>query len=202
MATIGGTYSPRIGQEANNALARRVRAVQGRPWWNILFAMVGWIFAVLVWDEIPWFRLFYGAQLGQLSSGPLFEIFNLIRSPVLGCLICAVLGYQCVQVWQYAKAWRQLRGGAERPWSVSLSPEGYSSEDGTIKLTAPWAEFRALLPCGRFWMFVTGGRYDFVDARAFPNRSAERAFIAEALSYMSEEARARSTEATAFIEAK
>lgn len=125
-----------------------------------------------------------------------------------GVAVGAVLG---IFLWNFVdKKWREavynkqfaMRGGTDTyPITVSVTASGLAYEDGTISSTAKWAHVSELLLIDDTWFFlVQMSTFCHVPKRLFKDGPIERSFIAEALSFMAEAARARSEDAVKFAE--
>jgi len=88
------------------------------------------------------------------------------------------------------------RGQAfEQTLTFRLTPDALAYDLGDLTMTARWACVTDLFRTPKHWVFLVQSSAMVIPRRFFPTPEAERNFIAEALSRMTEPARARSPEA-------
>ena len=91
------------------------------------------------------------------------------------------------------------RGLATRfTYALEISSEGLSQESGRVKSLADWSAVTEVFRAKGYWIFLVQTNAWVLPTRFFPDHAAEKAFLSEALGYMSPEARVRSPEAEAF----
>lgn len=88
---------------------------------------------------------------------------------------------------------------ADVPVEVEIGPEGVRQNYGDLVYAARWTRVSDLMRAGEYWVFVALGQPIYVPRRFFATPEAERAFLAAALDHMDEASRARSPQATAFL---
>lgn len=183
MASINGTIRIGEAQATCNATARRQR---GGAWQYIILMMAMWIggavlgFAVAhhrQWDEI------WGACVGAM--------FGLIAYQVLA---------KRLVVWRFR---RRLTGAGtplDMPAAMRVTPEALVYTVADIEKRGRWAAVSELFHAKGYWIFMVQSEPWFAPDLFFVSDADKRAFLSEALSHMSAEARARSKEAVKFAE--
>lgn len=104
--------------------------------------------------------------------------------------------------WDLGRFRREFRARGHDPdltISTSLGPDRLSHSVGGIEHLVQWPVVTELFRIRGYWVFVAQGTSVWMPRRFFPDAAAERAFIAGALSYMSDAARRRSGRAEAFV---
>lgn len=95
------------------------------------------------------------------------------------------------------------RGHAlELPMSLVIEPDALVHSVGAVEQRARWSAVTELFPVRGYWVFVVQASTIWAPDRFFPDEPARRAFIAEALAHMSNEARKRSAKAEAYASAR
>lgn len=87
----------------------------------------------------------------------------------------------------------------ELPHRVEVSVEHLTYEVGGVTQTARWSAVDELFRAHDYWVFLAQAHYMFAPRRYFADESEEKLFLKDALSHMSEDARARSAEAVRFV---
>lgn len=92
------------------------------------------------------------------------------------------------------------RGQAyEQPLTLRLTPEALVYDLGDLKMTANWRCVTDLFQTRKYWVFLVQSSAMVLPRRLFPTSEAEQRFIAEAMSRMTDAARARSPDAAVLI---
>ncbi|WP_206185949.1 YcxB family protein [Sphingosinicella sp. BN140058] len=92
------------------------------------------------------------------------------------------------------------RGQAyEQPLTLRLTPEGLDYDLGDVRMTARWACVTDFYRTRKYWVFLVQSSAMVLPRRFFASAEAERAFIAEALSRMTQTAQARSSDAAQLV---
>lgn len=92
------------------------------------------------------------------------------------------------------------RGQAfEQTLTFRLTPEALIYDVGDLTMTARWACVTDLYRTRKHWVFLVQSSAMVLPHRFFPTPGAERDFIAEALSRMTDAARARSPDAVKVV---
>lgn len=105
-------------------------------------------------------------------------------------------------VWRFRK---QLTGKGlplDMPVHLTLSPDLLSYELADVQQRAKWNAVSELFFTKGYWIFLVQATPWFAPKRLFADEAAERLFVQEALSHMTEAARARSPQAVKFAEAE
>lgn len=209
MASVSGTY--RLN-EVLPVMPELQRRMYGRSNANRVLLLVGvaaiWALGFNIWGWISWDTLSVGKLWFNSESAPswIFSIDHFIRD-VIGSRLFGGLLMLCLGLLVIGRAERANQGYAtleERgisgliPWTTTLSPEAMIADDGDVRRIIKWRAVSELFPFRDYWIFVVQTGCDIVDRRSFANADAEREFIAEALSHMSEAARVRSKDAVNF----
>jgi hypothetical protein len=85
------------------------------------------------------------------------------------------------------------RGQAyEQPLTLRLTPEALVYDLGDLTMTANWRCVTDLFQTRKYWVFLVQSSAMVLPRRFFPTSEAEQTFIAEAMSRMTDAARARS----------
>lgn len=88
------------------------------------------------------------------------------------------------------------RGQAyEQPLSLRLTPEALVYDLGDLTMTANWRCVTDLFQTRKYWVFLVQSSAMVLPRRFFTTAEAEHNFIAEAMSRMTDAARARSPDA-------
>jgi hypothetical protein len=170
----------RVG-EANatvEAIARRQRGSQWYYWAALVLLDTAGAFAgAKAWPERP--------DLGIVA----------------GVLIATVIYVQLARRWTVARVRSRFAKqglGTELDLSMQILSDVFCYRVGDVDQRASWRAVTELFHSRHYWIFLVQGSAWFLPQRFFAEKEAERAFIGEALLRMTDEARARSPEATAF----
>ncbi len=94
------------------------------------------------------------------------------------------------------------RGQAyEQALTFRLTPEALVYDLDDLTMSARWICVTDLYQTRKYWVFLVQSSAMVLPRRFFPTEEAERAFIAQALSRMTDAARDRSPDATRFVSA-
>lgn len=138
------------------------------------------------------------AVLGFRLAGaePVGESFGF---SILICgLIGWVIGLRLCQRLSSAAYNRMLDASgmpAQNTFRAILSPDGVTLTSERQSFFGSWATISDLMLIDAYWAFVCDGMGLFVPRRFFATPEQERAFLAEALSFMTERSRGRSPDA-------
>lgn len=92
------------------------------------------------------------------------------------------------------------RGQAyEQPLTFRLTPDAIAYDLADLTMTARWSCVTDVYATSKYWVFLVQSSAMVLPRRFFSTREAERAFMAEAVSRMSDAARARSPDAVRFV---
>lgn len=170
----------RVGEASGTmmAIAQRQR---GRPWIHYALVAVlagaGSFAGANLWPS--------DAQLGTIVGG------------LAGVLVYYALSRRMTQA-RFRARMVEKGFAPELPLSMEIAPDALHYRIGDVRQTASWSAVSELFHNRQYWIFLVQSSPWFAPQRFFADTDAERAFIAEALSRMSEAARSRSAEAVAF----
>jgi hypothetical protein len=185
MSSVSGTI--RIGEAAPTARSTLKRQ-RGSKWPLILTMLAMWLgggaigFAVghyAGWEEI----LCAGA-------GALVGVFAYPR-------FCRM-----ISVWQFRKTLTGKGVPLDLQTRMQITADEIVYETGDVVAHARWRAVSELYYAKGYWIFLVQSSPWTVPDHFFSEANQKRAFIAEALSYMSEAARARSPQAVKFAEGR
>lgn len=145
------------------------------------------------------------ALLAAFTVGGYFIVSALLPGQDWGALLGLAVGYLV-----YARFVRPLtiarfrdrftaRGlPLEMPMRIDIGSEALTSELGGVKRIVEWQVVTELFHSHGYWIFIAQADSIFAPERHFASLEEQRAFVAAALSHMSEAARTRSAYAVAF----
>ena len=128
-----------------------------------------------------------------------------------------LLGIMLAGIASYATFYAMLRQGVlarfrkkfadrglplELPLRVEASRDGLVYEVGGVKQLAQWPCVTEAFLSHGYWIFMAQGSFFFAPTRFFASKNDERAFIAAAAEFLSEDAKARSPDVLAFLQAQ
>jgi hypothetical protein len=120
---------------------------------------------------------------------------------LLGCAVWRPL-YMKWCVSGYRRRFAERGQSRELPLSLEIEPTVLRYTLGGVEQRAQWSAVTDLIRVPGYWVFIVQADAYFAADRFFANTDAQRAFVAEALSHMTEAARARSADAEAFARPK
>jgi hypothetical protein len=188
MASITGTI--RIG-EANAACGKIGRRQRGPIYvfylWMTAFAAIGGAlgYAVDRWttdwvySEVQIYGWAIGAWLG---------------------IVAYVFAGRKIGVWRFRKLLTAKGTPLDLPTRLEITPDVFFYEMADVHSSAKWSAVSEIFHAKGYWIFLVQAWPWFAADRFFASEEEKRAFLREALSYMSEEARARSPDAVKFVE--
>ncbi len=139
-----------------------------------------------------------GMLLGAWLSESWFAAVISVEFAVLG-LGVGLLVIQILAPRLMRKALAKRGQPYEQPLTLRLTPEGLVYDLADMTMTARWSSVTDLYQTRKYWVFLVQSSAMVLPRRFFANPEAERAFIGEALSRMSDAARARSPEAARLL---
>jgi len=181
MTTITGTIRIGEAQATMNATARHLRG--GTAWfWVLMLVLVAGVGTLGMWlSAIADLPLVIGWLVGACGGG-----FAYVR-------LCKVLA-----VWRCRKTLTGKGVPLDLPVRLEVSPDAFTYAIGDVVSTARWAAVTEIFFDKGWWIFMVQGSPWFAADRFFANDADKRAFLREALSHISEDARARSPAAVTF----
>jgi hypothetical protein len=180
MATVSGTL--KVGEANGTRAAIRNRTVGYEPSW--MFVMILFVIGGMV---LGYTALRSDPMLGGLGGG-----------------FGGMLAYYPASQWWMTRIYRARlkKNGTsfERPFVVELAREALSYEHGDVRHIAKWQCVSDLFFSSGYWIFLAQSYPCLIPKRSFADHAAEQAFVADALSHMTDAARARSPQAIKFAE--
>ncbi len=88
----------------------------------------------------------------------------------------------------------------EQPLTFRLTPDALVYDLADLTMTARWLCVTDLYQTRKYWVFLVQSSAMVLPRRFFATKEAERGFIVEAMSRMTDAARARSQDAARFVE--
>jgi len=125
--------------------------------------------------------------------------FTGCSAAVVALLVWHFIGRRYL-VWQFRKNMMARGVPMHVPVRVDISPEALVYDSKDVVHHVLWRGVSELYRKKGYWIFMVHSTGYYVAARFFADKKNELAFITEALSYMSDEARARSKGARKFVE--
>ncbi len=139
-----------------------------------------------------------GVPVGAWASGSWLDAITSVEFTFIGLGV----GLLIIQ-WLAGPSSRKAlaaRGQAyEQALTLRLTPESLIYDLGELTMTARWSCLTDLYRTRKYWVFLVQSSAMVLPRRFFATPQAEHAFIAEAVSRMTDAARARSPDATGFI---
>ena len=142
--------------------------------------------------------LVVGIPLGAWASGSWFSAMVSVEF-ALGGLLLGVFMVQWLAGPAMRKALAQRGQRYEQSLTLRLTPEALVYDLADLTMTANWVCVTDLYRTSKYWVFLVQSSAMVLPRRFFASTEAEREFIAEVMSRMSEAARARSPDAVAVI---
>ncbi len=146
-----------------------------------------------LWNGKSWVDAVARAALTILSDAPLVALVAVCVSVVLWTRMESRFAIRFV-----SRLAQQADGLEPRPTRVTIAAAALTYQDGGVTTTAEWPSVVDLFASNGYWIFLLIAQPIVLPKRFFADGTAEHAFIAEALSYMSDESRARSRGAVKF----
>jgi hypothetical protein len=182
MTTISGTI--RIG-EAQATCAATAKRQRGSTWpfWGLMLALVvglgvgGAVLAMVLKAE-PVLGWGIGAVCGLVAYARLSRVFG---------------------VWRFRKTLTGTGIALDLPSRFEITPDTFVHEIGDVITHAKWSAVTEVFHDMGWWIFMVQSDPWLVPDRFFADVAEARAFLREALSHMSEAARARSGDAVKFV---
>lgn len=139
-----------------------------------------------------------GIPLGAWASGSWLAAALSVEFAILG-LGVGLLIVQRLAGPSTRKALAERGQTYEQSLTLRLSPEGLVYDLGDLKMIARWPCVTDLYQTRKHWVFLVQSSAMVLPRRFFATPEAERDFIVEASSRMTEAARARSPDATKIV---
>jgi hypothetical protein len=183
MTAISGTI--RIG-EAQATCAATAKRQRGAAWPYFVVMAGLWIGGAVI-----------GWVLGRVLH------VDVILAACAGAVI-GLLSYRTVcnrlVVWRFRKRLTGTGTPLDMPARMEMTPEALTYELADIAKRGRWPAVSELFRAKGYWIFMVQSEPWFAPDHFFKSDGDKRAFLREALSHMSPEARARSRAAVKFVE--
>lgn len=144
-----------------------------------------------------------GAVLGEtiaprlgLASGGIGVWIGLF----VAALIYTLFGRKFV-VWRFRKRLADRAIPMDMPLIMEITADALSYKVGDVEQKAKWGVVTEIFRSYGYWIFMVQASAWFAPEHFFANSDEEKLFLKAALRYMSDGARTRSSDATAFTEA-
>ncbi len=139
-----------------------------------------------------------GIPLGAWASGSWLSATMSVES-ALGGLLLGVFIVQWLAGPAMRKALAERGQRYEQALTLRLTPDALVYDLGDLTMTANWPCVTDLYRTRKYWVFLVQSSAMVLPHRFFATTEAEREFMAEAMSRMSDAARARSSDAVRFV---
>ena len=139
-----------------------------------------------------------GIPVGAWTSGSWLAAAMSVEFAVLG-LGVGLLVIQMLAGPSMRKALAKRGQAYEQSLTLRLTPEALVYDLADVTMTARWPCVTDLYQTRKYWVFLVQSSAMVLPRRFFTTPQAERDFIAEAMSRMTDAARARSPDATRVI---
>jgi hypothetical protein len=155
----------------------------------------------LIWHWALMSVLIFGmGLLGTVLSIPARMDGNVgLIIGMIGGLLIYTQWSKPLTVWRFRKTLMARGVPLDVALSWDLSGDEIVYRIGDIVTHAPWRAVTEIFHEKGWWIVMAQGTPLFAADRLFADAAAQRAFVAEILSHMSEEARGRSGEAVKFV---
>lgn len=184
MASVSGSI--KIG-EAQAAMGSLVKRQRGPTW---LYAVILYAFMIIAAVIGCLIGLLTGWNINLMGCG----------AAIVALLTWFLVGRRYV-VWQFRNKMTARGVPMHVPVRLDIAPEAMTYDTHDVHVRAQWSGISELYSKAGYWIFMIHSSGYFLPKHFFADAGAERAFIAEALGYMSEAARARSKYAVTFAAA-
>ncbi len=139
-----------------------------------------------------------GIPVGAWASESWFSAAMSVESTIIG-LGVGLLIVQRLAGPSMRKALAQRGQSYDQPLTLRLTPEALVYDLADLTMTARWPCVTDLYQTRKHWVFLVQNSAIVLPRRFFATREAERDFIVEATSRMTDAARARSPDATKVV---
>lgn len=139
-----------------------------------------------------------GIPTGAWISGSWLAATLTVETAIVG-LVVGIVIVQRVSGPLMRKALVARGQTYQQDLTLRLTPEGLAYDLGDLKMSARWFCVTDLYQTRKHWVFLVQSSAMVLPRRFFATPQAEREFIGEAVSRMTDAARSRSPDATKFI---
>jgi hypothetical protein len=147
--------------------------------------------------------IFGVGQLGVLLSIPAgLDGGTGLAIGMIGGLVIYARWSKLLIVWRCRKTLTGQGVPLDLPVRWELTEDDVAYQIGDLVSRAPWRAVSEIFHDKGWWIVMVQGTPWFAADRFFADEAAQRAFVSEVLSHLSDEARTRSAAAVQFVEAK
>lgn len=163
-------------------------------------------------SAVPFYLVLFALILGgaAVGLGAVFALERIIGQraaymeflPIVGILVGAIAYRRISQPWTTRRFRKHMmdRGLAYQfSYTFEANENGLTLASRKLRKVADWSVVTELFRVGDYWIFLVEMEPWILPSRLFDNTEEERAFVQEALSKMSLDARGRSRDAEAFV---
>ena len=185
MTTITGTIQIGEAQATVSATGKRQRG--SLLWhWVLMFSLLGGVGLIGVLLAIP----------AKVDGGTGLTI------GMIGGLLIYMRWSKILTVWRCRKTLMARGVPADLAVRWDVTDQSVRYQVGDVTTEAAWRAVTEIFHDKGWWIVMAQGTPMFAADRFFADDAAQRAFVAEVLSHLSDEARTRSAAAVKFVEAK
>ena len=139
-----------------------------------------------------------GIPSGAWASGSWLAAAVTVELTILGLGVGIVIAQRLAEP-SMRKALAERGQAYEQPLTLRMTPEILVYDLADLKMNARWSCVTDLYQTRKYWVFLVQSSAMVLPRRFFKTAEAEQDFIAEAMSRMTDAARARSPDATKFV---
>lgn len=136
-----------------------------------------------------------GLPAGAWASGSWVAAAVSVECAIIGLGVGVLLATRLIGP-SGRKALAERGQPCEHSFTLRLSADALTYELGNLTMTARWPDVTDLYRTRRYWVFLIQNTAVVLPRRVFATEQAEHAFITEAASWMTTDARARSPDVT------
>jgi hypothetical protein len=148
------------------------------------------------------FALWLGGAVGGWAIGRLVH-FDAILAGCAGAVIGILFFYRPLlrglAIRRFRKTLTSKGVPLDMPVRLEIAPETFAYEIADVRMSAKWSAVSEVFHAKGWWIFMVQSDPWFAADRFFASDAEARVFLGEALSHMSEAARARSGDAVKFV---
>lgn len=187
MQVSGSAY---VGEAAAKA-AKGMARLTGHPWPMIWSNVAGGVFVVVVLSLV-----------GALTESRLLPAWTWLAALAVGIvggiwLTMTVCRRLMLRTFKAALVSRHVTNPL--PVVIEMTEDHLINRTGDVETRMSWGVVSDVLRIDPYWVILAQGGPHYLPRRYFPSPDSEQAFIMALLSHLTEEARARSDAARAFV---
>lgn len=185
---VSGNVS--IGEAAGKA-ARGMARLTGHPWPMIWSNVAGGVFVIVT--------LFLFGVLTELRLLPAWTWLIGLAVGMVGGIWLTVIVCRRLAMRTFKAALMARKVGNPLPVVIEMTDDHLINRTGEVETRMAWHVVSDVLRIDPYWVILAQGGQHYLPRRYFPDPETEKAFIAELLMQLDEDARARSDAARAFV---